>query len=96
MPNIRLQFDVYHVARTEGDVLVKLEKYWRHVGNIQIAAVPTRAEPDEGEIAYPAIFAAIRRLGFSGWVGCEYKPRGDTESGLIWREKLVRAPQEVP
>ncbi len=59
LPNIKLQFDVYHVARAEGDVLVKLEKYRAYIGNIQIAGVPARGEPDEGEIAYPTIFAAI-------------------------------------
>jgi hydroxypyruvate isomerase len=62
LPNIKLQFDAYHVARAEGDVLVKLEKYRSYIGNIQIAGVPARGEPDEGEIAYLTIFAAIERL----------------------------------
>jgi 2-dehydrotetronate isomerase len=88
IPNIKLQFDVYHVARAEGDVLAKLEKYRRHVGNVQIAAVPTRAEPDAGEIAYGVIFNALERLGYAGWVGCEYKPRGDTDKGLSWAGRL--------
>jgi 2-dehydrotetronate isomerase len=88
IPNIKLQFDVYHVARSEGDVLVKLEQYRRHIGNVQIAAVPTRAEPDEGEIAYPAIFAALERMGYSGWVGCEYRPRRTTDEGLSWMAAL--------
>jgi hydroxypyruvate isomerase len=87
-PNLKLQFDVYHVARSEGDVLVKLEKYQRHIGNVQIAAVPSRAEPDEGEIAYPVIFAALDRLQYEGFVGCEYKPRGDTDDGLRWMERM--------
>ena len=86
--NLRLQFDVYHVAITEGDVLTKLTKYLPIVGNVQIAAVPSRTEPDEGEIAYAAIFEALDRLGYQGWVGCEYKPRGDTEAGLQWTRKL--------
>jgi hydroxypyruvate isomerase len=88
LPNIKLQFDVYHVARTEGDVLVKLEKYRQHIGHVQIAGVPARAEPDEGEIAYPAIFAALARLKYDGWVGCEYRPRGDTDHGLSWMTKM--------
>jgi hydroxypyruvate isomerase len=87
--NIKLQFDVYHVARAEGDVLAKLDRYRRYVGNVQIAAVPTRAEPDEGEIAYAAIFAALERLEYTGWIGCEYKPRGDTDAGLSWMRKYV-------
>jgi hydroxypyruvate isomerase len=88
LPNIKLQFDVYHVARAEGDVLVKLEKYRSHIGNIQIAGVPARGEPDEGEIAYPTIFAAIEKLKYTGWIGCEYKPRRDTDSGLSWMDRM--------
>jgi 2-dehydrotetronate isomerase len=88
LPNIQLQFDVYHVARSEGDVLTRLEKYRHHIGNVQIAGVPARAEPDEGEIAYPAIFAALRRLKYDGWVGCEYRPRGDTDEGLVWMQRM--------
>ena len=84
LPNIRLQFDVYHVAISEGDVLTRLRRYMPLIGNVQIAAVPSRAEPDEGEIAYPAIFAALDTLGYAGWVGCEYRPRGATDAGLKW------------
>jgi hydroxypyruvate isomerase len=87
-PNVRLMFDVYHVGVTEGDVLTRLERCLPLIGHVQIAAVPSRAEPDEGEIAYPAIFAALDRLGYDGWVGCEYKPRGDTDAGLAWTERL--------
>lgn len=88
LPNVKLQFDVYHVARAEGDVLVKLRKYRSYIGNIQIAGVPVRAEPDEGEIAYPTIFAAIDELDYTGWVGCEYRPRRDTDSGLSWMDRM--------
>jgi 2-dehydrotetronate isomerase len=91
LPNIKLQFDVYHVAVSEGDVLTKLKRYMPVIGNVQIAAVPTRAEPDEGEIAYPAIFAAVDTLGYTGWVGCEYVPRGDTDAGLKWMGKYAEA-----
>lgn len=86
--NIKLQFDIYHVAISEGDVLTKLKRYMPLIGNVQIAAVPTRAEPDEGEIAYRAIFAALDALGYEGWVGCEYRPRGDTDEGLCWMRSL--------
>ena len=88
LPDIKLQFDVYHVASSEGDVLTKLKRYMPLMGNVQIAAVPSRAEPDEGEIAYPAIFAALDALGYRGWVGCEYRPRGDTDEGLRWTRSL--------
>jgi 2-dehydrotetronate isomerase len=87
-PGIKLQFDVYHVAVAEGDVLTKLAQYMPVIGNVQIAAVPSRAEPDEGEIAYPAIFAALDRLGYAGWVGCEYRPRGAMDEGLRWMAAL--------
>jgi hydroxypyruvate isomerase len=88
LPNLKLQFDVYHVARTEGDVLTRLAKYRQHIGNVQIAGVPARAEPDEGEIAYPAVFAALDRLEYDGWIGCEYRPRAATDAGLSWINTL--------
>ncbi|MEA3178484.1 MAG: 2-dehydrotetronate isomerase [Gammaproteobacteria bacterium] len=88
LPNLKLQFDVYHVARAEGDVLAKLDRYRSHIGHVQIASVPARAEPDEGEIAYPVIFAAVEKLKYAGWVGCEYRPRGDTDEGLIWIDRM--------
>jgi hydroxypyruvate isomerase len=88
LPNVKLQFDVYHVARAEGDVLTKLNKYRAHIGNVQIAGVPARCEPDEGEIAYPAIFAVLEKLKYDGWIGCEYKPRGDTDAGLSWMDRM--------
>jgi len=65
-------------------VLTKLKRYMPFIGSVQIAAVPTRAEPDEGEIAYAAIFAAVDALGYTGWIGCEYRPRGATDDGLKW------------
>jgi len=55
---------------------------------VQIAAVPSRHEPDEGEVSYPAIFAALDRLGYAGWIGCEYNPRAKTEDGLAWMRAL--------
>jgi len=88
LANVRLQFDVYHVAISEGDVLMKLKKYLPVIGNVQIAAVPSRAEPDEGEISYPAVFARLRELDYGGWIGCEYRPRADTDEGLRWRSTL--------
>ena len=88
LANLKLQFDVYHVARSEGDVLFKLEKYRRHIGNVQIAGVPARAEPDEGEISYPVIFTALDALKYDGWIGCEYRPRGETDRGLSWMDRM--------
>ncbi len=85
---IRLMFDCYHVGVTQGDVITRLRRYQPWIGHIQVAAVPSRAEPDEGELAYPAIFAEIDALGYAGWVGCEYKPRAGTDAGLGWTEAL--------
>ena len=87
-PNVKIMFDCYHVAVMQGDVLKRLERFMPRIGHVQIAAVPSRAEPDEGEIAYPAVFAALDALGYDGWVGCEYKPRGDTDAGLAWIKRL--------
>jgi hydroxypyruvate isomerase len=86
--NVRLMFDVYHVGIAEGDVLKKLERHFPIIGHIQIAAVPSRSEPDEGEVNYPAVFKTIEALGYSGWIGAEYKPRADTDQGLAWTRKL--------
>jgi hydroxypyruvate isomerase len=83
-PALRIMFDCYHVGIAQGDVIARLETALPLVGHIQIAAVPSRAEPDEGTLDYRAVFAAIDRLGYQGWVGAEYKPRGKTEDGLGW------------
>ncbi len=83
-PNIRMQFDFYHVQIVGGDLIARLEKHLSVIGHLQCAAVPSRHEPDEGEINYPAVFAAVDRLGFKGWIGCEYRPRKRTEEGLGW------------
>jgi hydroxypyruvate isomerase len=87
-PNVKLMFDIYHVAISEGDVITRLHKFWPRIGHVQIAAVPSRAEPDEGEIAFPAIFRELEKLGYEGWVGCEYRPRGSTDEGLGWTKNL--------
>jgi hydroxypyruvate isomerase len=86
-PNIRMQFDFYHVQIVGGDLLTRLEKYLPVIGHLQCAAVPSRHEPDEGEINYPAVFEAVDRLGYKGWIGCEYRPRGRTEDGLGWARR---------
>ena len=83
-PNVRMQFDFYHVQIVGGDLLRRLEKYLAVVGHLQCAAVPTRHEPDEGEINYPRVFEAVDALGYKGWIGAEYRPRTRTEDGLGW------------
>lgn len=83
-PNVNIQFDFYHVQIVGGDLIRRFEKHQPFVGHVQIASVPERHEPDEGEINYPAIFQALDRFGWSGWTACEYRPRGNTEDGLRW------------
>ncbi len=82
--NVKIQFDFYHVQIVGGDLITRYERHRPLVGHIQIASVPARHEPDEGEIAYPAIFDAVDRLGWDGHVACEYRPRGRTGDGLGW------------
>jgi hydroxypyruvate isomerase len=82
--NLRMMFDVYHVQIMEGDLLRRLERHRDMIGHIQFASVPHRREPDEGEVAYPAIFKAIAQMGWDRWVAAEYRPRGRTEDGLAW------------
>ena len=91
--NIKLMFDCYHLQITEGDLTRRLETFLPLIGHVQIAAVPSRAEPDEGEIDYGHIVQTLARLGYDGWIGAEYKPRGATEDGLGWRDKLTPAVQ---
>ena len=86
-PNVKIQFDFYHQQIISGDLITRLEKFMPVIGHVQIAAVPSRAEPDEGEINFPAVFDALDRLGYAGWIGCEYKPRARTEDGLAWGKR---------
>jgi 2-dehydrotetronate isomerase len=92
-PNVRVQFDFYHIQIVGGDLTRRFEKFLPVVGHVQIAAVPTRHEPDEGEINYPAVFAAIDKSGYAGWIGCEYKPRTRTEEGLGWAKPYGVVPK---
>lgn len=82
--NLKVQFDCYHCQIVEGDLAVKLRRDMGGIGHIQIAGVPDRNEPDLGELNYPYLFELIDELGYDGWIGCEYRPRGDTSAGLQW------------
>ena len=83
-PNVKLLFDVFHIQIMEGDILKRFEQHLPVVGHVQIAAVPSRAEPDEGEVNYRAVLHAFDAMGYGGLVGLEYVPRGRTEDGLGW------------
>ena len=82
--NIRIQFDFYHVQIVGGDLMRRFEMHQPVIGHVQVGAVPSRHEPDEGELNYPALLAMLDRLGYQGYVGAEYRPRGRTEHGLGW------------
>ena len=85
-PNLQVQLDLYHCQIVEGDVTTRLREGIAsgRVGHVQIASVPGRHEPDEGELAYPHVFAELDAAGYAGWVGCEYRPRAATSAGLGW------------
>ncbi len=81
---VRLQFDLYHAQIMRGDLAVRLRALIGGVGHVQVAGVPDRHEPDEGEVNHPYLFALLDELGYRGWVGCEYRPRAGTSAGLGW------------
>ncbi|MBB3936534.1 2-oxo-tetronate isomerase [Aureimonas phyllosphaerae] len=83
-PNLKIQMDLYHAQIMDGDLWRLFEANQGTVGHIQIASVPDRHEPDEGEVNYPWLFERLDAAGYDGWVGCEYRPRGDTRAGLGW------------
>ena len=80
--------DFYHAQIVEGDLAVKFKKYFNNIGHVQIAGVPARNEPDEGEVNYRFLLRLLDELGYAGWVGCEYRPRAGTEQGLGWMRAL--------
>jgi hydroxypyruvate isomerase len=82
--NLQLQYDVYHAQVMEGDLAHTLEKHLPSIGHIQIADNPGRHEPGTGEIRFPFLFERLQQLGYAGWIGCEYKPSGDTLDSLDW------------
>ncbi len=83
-PNLRLQFDLYHRQVAQGDVATAIQEFAPITSHYQIASPPDRGEPDDGEMGYPYLFRLIDRTGFTGWIGCEYRPRRGTVEGLKW------------
>jgi hydroxypyruvate isomerase len=82
-----LQFDIYHCQVTEGDITKRMEALMPIIAHMQIADVPARNEPGTGEIGWEFVFRRIDELGYQGWIGCEYRPLGDTVAGLEWRKR---------
>jgi len=86
--NAYLQYDIYHMQRTEGELAATMQKHLARIAHIQLADNPGRNEPGSGEINYPFLFAWLDRIGYAGWIGCEYKPATTTEAGLGWRRRM--------
>jgi hydroxypyruvate isomerase len=87
--NVLIQYDIYHAQRMEGELAATIQKYLPRIGHIQLADNPGRNEPGTGEINYPFLFAHLDRIGYRGWVGCEYKPATSTQAGLGWLPKAA-------
>jgi hydroxypyruvate isomerase len=86
--NAFLQYDVYHMQRSEGELAATMSRLLPRIGHMQLADNPGRNEPGTGEINYPFLFAHADRIGYSGWIGCEYKPATTTQAGLGWLKAM--------
>jgi hydroxypyruvate isomerase len=88
--NAYVQYDIYHAQRMEGELASTLSAQLARIGHIQLADNPGRHEPGTGEINYAFLFKHLDRIGYKGWIGCEYKPAAGTEAGLGWIQALAR------
>jgi hydroxypyruvate isomerase len=88
--NAFIQYDIYHAQRMEGELAATVQKHLPRISHIQLADNPGRNEPGTGEINYPFLFAHLDRIGYDGWIGCEYKPATTTQAGLGWLQQLAR------
>ncbi len=87
--NLAFQYDIYHMQIMEGDLAPTIERNLSKIGHMQLADTPGRHEPGSGEINYPFLFDFIDRIGYQGWIGCEYRPAGRTEDGLGWAKNYL-------
>ncbi|NMG45396.1 hydroxypyruvate isomerase [Aromatoleum toluvorans] len=88
--NLFIQYDIYHAQRMEGELANTIRRHLPQIAHMQLADNPGRNEPGTGEINWRFLFDFIDRSGYDGWIGCEYKPAGDTRAGLGWIEALTR------
>ena len=89
--NLFLQYDLYHQQRTAGELLATYRRLKERIAHVQVADNPGRGEPGTGEINYAFLLDELDRSGYPGWIGCEYRPRGDTSAGLGWFRPYLRA-----
>jgi len=87
--NLMLQYDIFHMQIVEGDLTNTIERLLPRIGHLQLADVPDRHEPGSGEINFDFLLPHIDRLGYRGWIGCEYIPQGDTVQGLAWAKRYL-------
>lgn len=87
--NLWIQYDIYHAQRMEGELAATAQKYLTRIAHIQLADNPGRNEPGTGEINYPFLFRHLEAIGYTGWIGCEYKPKTKTVDGLGWIKTLA-------
>ena len=85
--NLKLQLDLYHCQIMEGDLATHVRRLAGSYAHVQIAGVPERHEPDRGEVNYDYLLSLLDEVGYDGWVGCEYRPAGDTRAGLGWARR---------
>ncbi|MBY5967387.1 hydroxypyruvate isomerase [Halomonas denitrificans] len=86
--NLKLQYDIYHMQIMEGDLAPTMERHLSRIAHVQLADNPGRHEPGTGEIHYPFLFQHLDRIGYRGWIGCEYKPATTTQEGLGWLDSV--------
>jgi hydroxypyruvate isomerase len=91
-PNVALQLDLYHTQISEGDLERRIRALLPLTAHVQIAGNPARHEPDLGEVNYAYLLGVLDEIGYRGWVGCEYRPAGDTAAGLGWAQPYLRRP----
>jgi hydroxypyruvate isomerase len=89
-PNVRLLYDIYHAQVMEGGLSRFIEQHVARIGHVQVADAPDRHEPGTGEINFDFLFRLIDRVGYTGWIGCEYHPAGSTIAGLAWLQPWLR------
>ena len=88
--NLYIQYDLYHAQRMEGELAATVQKHLARIAHVQLADNPGRNEPGTGEMNYPFLFRHLDAIGYTGWIGCEYKPKTTTVDGLGWIKALTK------
>lgn len=88
--NLYIQYDLYHAQRMEGELAATVQKHLARIAHVQLADNPGRNEPGTGEMNYPFLFRHLDAIGYTGWIGCEYKPKTTTVEGLGWLKTLTK------